>query len=432
MGDGRQQNDQTSVWARTALAGPRFASLRGAVRADAVVIGAGYTGLCCALDLAERGHKAVVLEARELGWGGSGRNAGQWLPGWAGRTPQSVADEFGAERGRALNRFNLAASQTLPGFVESLGIAAELDRSGILMVAHTPKRFAALRRAFEDWLELGGDVTLIGRGDVGGFLATSRYFGGLLFGDGGMINPLAYARGLARSARAAGARIFARSPAIWISRERDRWRVETPDGSVDADFLALCTNAYTGDLWPMLGRGFYRLRVAMIASEELAEGGRGFMPAGIPFADTRAPWPFGGRLTSDGRFVASVLPHSSRRALPAALARGFDARFRRVFPGRAPPRWSQSWCGDLCVVPNRVPRLYRLGPGAMAAMGYSGAGIALGTALGRELARCLVGDVAHDGPVPALHPHPAPFARTVPWLFRHAIAPVARMAERIF
>lgn len=431
MSDSRQQNGRSSVWARTAPAGARLQALRGSVRADAVVIGAGYTGLCCALELAGRGHNAVVLEAREPGWGASGRNAGQWLPGWAGRTPQSVADEFGAERGRALNRFDLAASQALPGFAESHGVAAELDRSGILMVAHTQKKFAELRRAFEGWSELGGDVTLIGRGDVGDFLATSRYHGGLLFGDGGMINPLAYARGLARAARAAGARIFARSPAIGISRERDRWRVETPGGSVVADFLALCTNAYTDDLWPALGRSFYRLRVAMIASERLTEGGRDFMTAGVPFADTRAPWPFGGRLTTDGRFVASVLPQRSRRASPAALAGGFDARFRRTFPGRTPPRWSESWCGDLCVVPNRIPRLCRLGPGAMAAMGYSGAGIALGTALGGELARYLMEDAAHDSPVPVVDPRPAPFARAIPWLFHHAIAPVARMAERL-
>jgi glycine/D-amino acid oxidase-like deaminating enzyme len=68
------------------------------VSADVVVIGAGYTGLSAALHLAQAGVSVAVLEARDVGFGGSGRNvglvnAGMWV------TPDEVAASLGAHYG---------------------------------------------------------------------------------------------------------------------------------------------------------------------------------------------------------------------------------------------------------------------------------------------------------------------------------------------
>ena len=130
------------MWAGTAPGGQPCAPLRGETTADAAVIGAGYSGLSCALEFAQSGLKTVVLDAGQPGAGASGRNAGQWLPGWAGPTPMQVERSFGVEHGGALNRFNLAASQALPLLIQRLGIDAQLRHSGILMVAHTQAKFA--------------------------------------------------------------------------------------------------------------------------------------------------------------------------------------------------------------------------------------------------------------------------------------------------
>lgn len=421
-----------ALWARSGSARPALRALEGQLDADVVVIGAGYTGLSCALHLAELGHKAIVLEAREPGWGGSGRNAGQWLPGWAGRTPASVEDQFGAERGRALNQFNLQASRDLPEFMDAHRIAAEHKRSGVLVVAHTRKKLVELETMNASWGVLGANAALIRKEDLGAYLNTERYFGGLLYRDGGSLNPMAYARGLARAAQSNGVVIYGSSPALQADSRNDRWHVSTPNGVVIADRIAICTNAYTGDLWPGLQKSFYRLRIAMLASDIMPDKGRSFMTGGIPFADTNALSLFGGMQDAAGRFVASVLPGRSDKISTRSLARGFDAKFRRVFKGQEPPSWQQSWLGDLCVVPDRIPKFYRLGPGAMAAMGYSGAGIALGTAMGRELARCLSSDSSHDCPVPVVESESVPLVRTLPLLHRHLIAPLARRLDRFY
>ena len=70
-----------SAWTLGAEPLPEPRSLEGDRRADVVVVGAGYTGLSAALHLAERGADVVVLDAAEPGWGASGRNGGQVIPG---------------------------------------------------------------------------------------------------------------------------------------------------------------------------------------------------------------------------------------------------------------------------------------------------------------------------------------------------------------
>ena len=79
----------------TAIGVPNCPTLTGAVEADVCIVGAGYTGLSAALNLAERGYSVVVLEAYRVGWGASGRNGGQIgtgyspgmvkIEGWVGR-----------------------------------------------------------------------------------------------------------------------------------------------------------------------------------------------------------------------------------------------------------------------------------------------------------------------------------------------------------
>ena len=65
-----------SLWADTAEPLPAFPKLAGEVKADVVIIGAGYTGLSAAHHIAKSGLSPVVLEANHPGWGASGRNGG--------------------------------------------------------------------------------------------------------------------------------------------------------------------------------------------------------------------------------------------------------------------------------------------------------------------------------------------------------------------
>ena len=88
-----------SYYAATAHPSPARPPLEGDVRADVCVVGAGIAGCSAALDLAARGYRVVLLEARRVGWGASGRSGGQAIFGF-GTTQKSIVAEVG-RRGRA-------------------------------------------------------------------------------------------------------------------------------------------------------------------------------------------------------------------------------------------------------------------------------------------------------------------------------------------
>ena len=136
---------------------------------------------------------------------------------------------------------------------------------------------------------------------------TSRYAGALLDGRAGAINPLSYARGLAAAAQRHGARIHNETAARKLVREGSRWRVQTDRGAVVADQVLLCTNGYTGDLWPGLRRELIPLHSLQVATPPLPEDvRRTILPEGHVVSDTQRIL-FYFRLNEEGRLVLELI-----------------------------------------------------------------------------------------------------------------------------
>src|SRR5262245_27321086 len=93
-----------NVWEETAVAAPSVMPLEGANRARVLVIGAGYLGLSASLHLAEAGVDVLVVDAEQPGWGASGRNGGQVIPGLK-YDPSELEAMLGQERGERVWRF---------------------------------------------------------------------------------------------------------------------------------------------------------------------------------------------------------------------------------------------------------------------------------------------------------------------------------------
>src|SRR6218665_3006396 len=93
-----------SLWAASAVPAPATTPLDSNAQADVIVIGAGYFGLSTALHLAERGVRVLLLEAREVGFGASGRNGGQVIAGLK-HDPGELLRMFAAGPGQRLIHF---------------------------------------------------------------------------------------------------------------------------------------------------------------------------------------------------------------------------------------------------------------------------------------------------------------------------------------
>ena len=122
-------------------------------------------------------------------------------------------------------------------------------------------------------------VTLLDREAVRETTGTDRYLCAMLDARGGDVHPLSYARGLARAAIAAGAAVHGETPALSLSREGGRWRIETPRAVVRAEKVLLATNGFTDDLWPDLRRTIVPVFCSIAATEPLPEEvARAIMP----------------------------------------------------------------------------------------------------------------------------------------------------------
>src|SRR5262252_5493696 len=143
-----------SLWAATAPAAPATRPLEGRVTADVVVIGAGYAGLSTALHLAERGTRVVVLEAREVGWGGSGRNGGQVIPGLK-YDPDELEAMFGPEHGRRLVEFVGSTADVVFDLIDKHKMNVPHVRKGWIQGAHTEAGLDLVKRRAEQWAKRG-------------------------------------------------------------------------------------------------------------------------------------------------------------------------------------------------------------------------------------------------------------------------------------
>lgn len=401
------------LWERTAPPAPETAALAGDLRADAVVVGAGYTGLSAALHLAEAGCRVTVLEGAAVGFGGSGRNvglvnAGLWLP------PDDVAARLGEEHGERLLDLLGDAPRFVFDLVERHDIPCEAERAGTLHCAAGPKGLRDIERRTAQWAARGAPVRLLGAAETTARTGTGAYIGSLFDARAGTVQPLAYARGLARAAIAAGARVFAESPVVGCERVASgggAWRVSTPSGSVSADWVVVATNAYTAAPWPELRGELVLLPYFNVATAPLGHNARAsVLPGGEGAWDTRRVLS-SFRTDRAGRLVLGSV--GALRGAGAGIHEGWARRtLRRLFPQADDAPFEAGWYGHIGMTGDDLPRFHRLAPNVVGFSGYNGRGIGPGTAFGRVLAEHVLGALREaDLPLPVTEPRPAPFRR---------------------
>lgn len=412
-----------SLWAATAPAPPDTAALEGETRADLCVVGAGFTGLSGALHAAEGGASVVVLEAGAIGWGASGRNNGQVIPNLSRMDPDEIARRFG-DKGEAFVGLIRDSAALVFDLIRQHGIDAEAVQNGWLQPAHRPSRMKLVESRVRQWGSRGAPVELLDRDAMARLAGSEHWYGGWMNRTGGRINPLGLARGLAAAALRAGARVFTQSPAVALVREGAAWVVRTPRGRVVADRVILATNAYSDELWPGLRREMIPVASYQMATVPLSDNvRRTILPEGHALSDTRGDLHFfrfdaHGRLVTGGGLVIG-------RNWRARIVTRIGERVARVYPQLGAPRFDHVWWGHVGITADRAPHVHELAPGVTSWIGCNGRGVALGVAIGRELARQALGTKWEALPLlrEKLKPIPA-------YGFARAIAPLAVLERR--
>ena len=386
---------QPSLWHATAPQAAPTPPLAADTRAEVCIVGAGYAGLSTALHLAEAGVSAVVLEAREPGWGASGRNGGQVIPGIK-YDPSEIEAKYGAEAGEALTRFVGSTADLVFELIERHGLDVPHKRAGWIQGAHTEAMLETVKRRSGEWAARGVDADFLDKAAVTRLLGTERYLGGWIDRRAGAVQPLAYARGLAKAALAAGATIHGGSPVISLDRQGDGWRAGTAQGaSVTAKRVVIATNGYTGDLIPKLRQTVIRPNSFIVATKPLSDNIVGtILPEGQVSSDTRQLLLYFRKDHTNRLLMGGRGPFREPKADSdwAHLERVIG----KVFPQAKDIDFDYRWCGRVALTRDFLPHLHEPEPGLLVDIGCMGRGVGLQTAMGRAMARYLsTGERSH-------------------------------------
>lgn len=392
-----------SWYAATAEPLPPFAPLRGDHRADVCVVGAGYTGLSAALHLAEAGHDVALVEAHRVGFGASGRNGGQLGSGQ--RMEQDGLEKL-VGRDDAAKLWELAeeAKALVKSLVARHGIACHLKPG----VAHGcfSRREVAAEHACAEHLRTRYGYECIETLDRDAFHAicpSPAYKGGTLDMGAGHLHPLAYAIGLARAARDAGARIHETSP-VQAIEPGEKPSVQTEQGQVTADHVILACNGYLGDLDRKVAARVMPINNFIAATEPLGAESARVLARDVAVADTKFVINYF-RLSHDGRLLFGGGESYGYR-FPRDIAATVRKPMLEIFPHLRDARIDYAWGGTLGITMKRMPYLVRPAPNMLSASGYSGHGVGTATHAGKLMADAIAGqsagfDILSRVPAPA-------------------------------
>lgn len=403
-----------SWYADTAAPFAPLPPLAGEARADVCVVGAGYTGLGAALELAQRGVKVMVLEAAEVGSGASGRNGGQVHTGQR-RDQAWLEKAVGRDDAMALWRLAGEARAHLMSLIADQAIACDW-RPGMIHARHRPGGADEDARHIDFMASRYGDdqLSLIGEAELAAELGTGVYFGGMIDRAGGHLHPLNLALGLAQAAIGAGAVIHERSAARAWRREGGKILVETDGGRVVCDQLILTGDGYLDDLaGPAAHARVMPINNFVLATEPLGDRAETILRSDAAVADTRFVVNYY-RKSPDGRLLFGGGENYSP-GFPRDLAGFVRRHMLKVYPQLADVKITHAWGGTLGITTHRVPYVRTLAPGVRIAAGYSGQGVMLAPYFGKLLADAALGEDCGVELLARLPVPPFPGGRWLRW-----------------
>ncbi|WP_417663726.1 NAD(P)/FAD-dependent oxidoreductase [Pseudidiomarina donghaiensis] len=404
--------------------------------ADIVVIGGGYSGLNAALELAENYQQRVVLvEANQLGWGCSTRNAGFAMPGtgrlgyaaWKKRCGEAVAQGIQAEYQLAfarLERHLAACPQQL-----------QVQRGGYVKIAHNERAIGELQSQYQALCDYEPNTQWLNREQIRTRVNSPQAHAAIHFPQSFGLNPLLLLASVARQAAAAGATLVENAAvSTWQTEPSGLHVLHTNKGTIRAPKIIVATNGYTPNHFhPSIHGRSLPVLSSVVVTRPLSIEERAAIrlkPHELVM-DTRA-LKYYFRLLPDGRLLfggrGAIRGRDAEhpryvRHLLQAMAATFPALKR--LSQQAP---DYSWSGWVSVALDDYPRIYSPAEGVYTTMGYCGAGVTFTQLAGQRVAQLAMGETMpalpfYQSPLPKF---PLPQLRRLgQWLY-YVVSYVAR------
>ncbi len=375
-------DDNTNGWSR--ILPPRMPKppLEGGVRADWVVLGAGWAGLAAARRLSENrpDDSIVLVDAGQAGENASGRNSG-----FAIDLPHNIGSSMeeleGSHRFMALAR---AAIEHLEGAVDEHGIACNWSRCGKYHASHSARGRGEVLEPFAKELEaLGEPFRWLDKEELRAEIGTPYYHAAIHTPGCVLMNPAALCRGLADSLPS-NVTLYENTPVTRLE-QGNGITLATPRGSIFAPRMILTTNGFAEQFGYFTNRlipiaAYASLTRPLSAEQRAALGGHddwGLTPANAIAGVTM-------RFTRDHR----ILIRQGFQYKPGFRVSDADrtqARvrhmqcFRERFPMLPDVTFDHTWTGIICLSRNDAPGFGKVASNVWASVCQNAVGVTKGT-----------------------------------------------------
>lgn len=372
--------------------------LTGAIRADVVIIGGGYTGLSTALSLSEAGVDVVLLEQDFCGSGASGRNAGHLTP-TIGKDFPTLVKYVGKSRAVEFARFADRAVHYTEALIRRLGIDCEYEPTGNIITGLHPRHRKPLEEGAELAARLGVRVAFLDEAEVRRRNLPGHVRFGVLEKSGGHLHPGKYVTALRQAVIDAGVRIFEDSAVTAIDDTASPIRVSTATGSVTANKLVIATNAYTPASLGRMRSRVFPVRVTLFRTGVLTDDqwrrvgweGREALYTAHEAMENYRPQA-DGRISGGSKWVQYGYGSTLTTGHLPQVFSDWRALFAERFPELPDVRIESFWGGWIGLTLDFLPIHQANARGTVFhGIGYNGHGIAQGTYAGTMLAEQVLG-----------------------------------------
>jgi glycine/D-amino acid oxidase-like deaminating enzyme len=369
-----------------------------------VVIGGGIAGAVATATLALGGARVVLLEARQLASGATGRSGGFIVPAFPVLSPRAVLEIAGRHAERLVAAVARSADLVFE-LVRRHDIVCDAGQNGWFQPTLSREKLHELAADADVWQRFGARPAVLDAAETERQTGVPGYLGSCLMPTGGTIHPVKFVHGLVRAAVAHGARYLEKSPARSMKRKGGRWHVDTPHAIVSAQAVLICTNGQSPGLTPDMYRSVVPATICQSASQPIPAPDRGHLfGQGSCLSDTRVNL-FTYRFDADWRLISGglpVLPVCNGRRLGARIA----GRLQDTLRIKHAIEQEFVWFGRASITEDFLPRAAEVAPGAYAFAACNGRGLALSALFAHELSNAILNGSQDPLPVPLALPPP--------------------------
>lgn len=345
---------------------------------DVIVIGAGFTGLITAILLTKIGYKTLILEANNsLGKGASGRNSGFVAPALSRNTPSDIIKKYGTMAKNFIEGLNQSANN-LFSLLQETGLDCGVTSNGWLQTFIKSAEQLNLTKYFNEWQQTGANIELLNKETLHSLTGSSRYSTGILFKEGGQLDPLKSLYALKKHFINMGGSIVLGEPVNQWEKITNNLLVYTNTQTYRAKKIIFTGNAYSNK--PLNLNKNLIVKVPMLLAVFKLEHNN-ILASNIPISDTEVDFSFFRKIDNQYMMTGLLAPnHLTTQAIDNILLNKIKVTFNIELAASL-----KQWTGNIGLTLNGFPHLVKYDANVFGWTGCNGRGLCLSYLMAQSL-----------------------------------------------